>query len=132
VADEGLIILDRVEGKGKHDLEFRFHFDPQWDLEHTTERRLVAVSSSDGLDFVFHTPNPMTSTIIKGAEAPMAGWTSPYYGCRIPSPTVIVAQRTRLPTHLVTIIKPHDSKFHIPGDVPNDKIPEELLPPSLH
>jgi hypothetical protein len=132
VADEGLIILDRVEGKGKHDLEFRFHFDPQWDLGHATERHLVAVSSSDGLDFVFHTPSPMTPTIMKGAEAPMAGWVSPYYGCRIPSPTVIVAQRTRLPTHMVTIIKPYDSRIHIPGGVPNDRIPKELLPPSLH
>ena len=32
VIDQGIIILDRVDGAGEHDVEWRLHFDPRWSV----------------------------------------------------------------------------------------------------
>jgi hypothetical protein len=131
VDGEGLIILDGVKGGGEYDLEFTFHFDPRWEIEHASERHPATLFASCGLDLVFGSLSPVILTILKGSTSPMAGWYSPYYGNRIPSPSVIVRQRAMLPAYLVTIIKPYGSRVTIPGDVPNDRIPRGLLTPFL-
>ncbi len=45
IEGQGIIILDEVTGRGEHELEWRFHFDPDWVVE-TVSRRNAAGNPS--------------------------------------------------------------------------------------
>jgi hypothetical protein len=131
MAGEGVIIVDRVQGEGEHDLELRFHFDAQWKIVHTENQRFLVTSPESSLDLVLFGQGSMTGSVITGSLAPLGGWSSSYYGCRIPIPTVIVRQRVRLPAQLTTVIKPSGCRMSIPPDLPSSRLPTEMVLSSL-
>ncbi|MBI4963102.1 MAG: alginate lyase family protein [Desulfomonile tiedjei] len=196
--DEGVIILDRVDGTGEHGLEWRFHFDPRWEVKentggtflcspasrgvsvppsknslscspcdrphgeqdregfaemhgdpalakrshpqkpclsrHSSESRnpdcpcrsFTAESGTSKLDIGLLSGHPFDTAILQGSMDPLAGWYSRYYGHKVPSPTVSVGMKVRLPTNLLTAIKPSGGKLTLPRD-----LPETLLGPDF-
>lgn len=148
VIDEGIILLDRVDGAGEHDAEWRLHFDPRWRVKEYAggtflcKKVLPAATSKDSissslcsanagsfisftaesdtscLDIGFLSRQPSDGLILQGSMDPMAGWYSRYYGSKEPAPTLIAKMKVQLPATMLTAIKPAGKRLTLPHDLP--------------
>jgi hypothetical protein len=115
VFNEGLIVSDSLEGTGEHDVEYRLHFDPRWDVRMVDSASFVASCGSASLDCTLLGGKGDLS-ILAGSESPLAGWYARYYGHRIPASTLLGRSRGRLPRMLLLVIKPSGHAFDLPEE----------------
>jgi hypothetical protein len=96
-----LTITDVLEGKGTHFIELFFHGAPDCRVK-TTGTDVLVESNHCGVHM--RIPSPLAVTVEHGGKA---GWYSPCFGVRIPSPVIIAFANTTLPVSFTTTIEMH-------------------------
>lgn len=124
VMGEGVIVLDHVNGSGKHQLEWRLHFAPCWTVRQETLGNLAAEFDLNRLDIICLNCHSEELSILNGEIDPVGGWYSRYYGSKVAAPTVIGRVDVQLPSGVVTAIKSSAGVLDVPHD-----FPWNLLPP---
>ncbi len=108
LADELVVVVDRVAGEGEHRL--RLH----WLLGELPVRReeglaQVALETSEGRYAVAvfgEQAEPEKGSVVAGQEDPPHGWMSRYYGEKVAVPSLAVDRRARVPWTWVTVMGP--------------------------
>lgn len=100
------VIVDDLIGSAEHRIEHRFQFG---------EVNLTAACGSwaraqglrgRGLLVRAFASEPLTTRVEAGCLSPLAGWVSPNYGERSPSPVLVFEALARLPLRIVTLLLP--------------------------
>jgi asparagine synthase (glutamine-hydrolysing) len=104
VKDDLWVVVDYIEGQGKHDL--RLHWlggELPWnagpggfELQTPLGPFTVSVFNPSGAT--------LPGTVVAGASDPPRGWLSRYYGEKVPVPSLAVEQRVELPVCFVSIL----------------------------
>ena len=156
VIDQGIIILDRIEGAGAHDLEWRLHFDPRWEVKTNAGGTFLckkvpptpfsrnSISRSSGspnaawcesltaefevsrLDIGLVSRHPGEASVLQGSMDPMGGWYSRYYGSKVSAPTLTVKTKVQLPATMLAVVKPSDARLILPRDLPETLFARDL------
>ena len=99
------VLVDDIEGTGRHLVELRFQFGP-------AEVRLgpglwaAAAGAGRGLLLCPFASAPLQSRLRLGGREPAEGWMSPDYGQRRPAPVVVYSAAVRLPLRVITLLLP--------------------------
>jgi hypothetical protein len=97
------IVADSLEGAGRHDLEFTFHFAPGVRLEAS---RGAWLASRHGSRFLLVPPAGAEARVVEGSENPIQGWVSYDYGHRQPAPVLECRVRAEMPARLDWMLWP--------------------------
>jgi len=106
VPDKYWIIIDDLEGSGKHRIDLRFQFAPldvRLDLDLTARAR---GRSGHSLILRPFAAKGLTGTVHLGEMNPMQGWISREYGHRLPAPLVSYGVQSTLPLRIATLVAP--------------------------
>ena len=100
-----VLVIDRVQGVGKHKIENLFHFHP--DIDVRLEKHMVEAQGKYGrLTMLMESSAPASKSLHRGADDQQPGWYSGQYGELQPSSTVRVTSDTQLPFWRVTGLFP--------------------------
>jgi hypothetical protein len=105
------VIVDRFLGEGSHRCDVLYHFPPQAHV-HVDEGRIsepVGVfvdTESARLQLAFASSTQGRAEVIAGRLEPIQGWTSCRYGHGEPAPVVQYSVEERVPTVVLSIIRP--------------------------
>ncbi len=127
LVNQGLIIMDSVDGSGDHILEWALHFDPDWDVRQTAPSQFTAAWEDKGIEICFIHRTAATHSVVSGSTEPMAGWYSRYYGYRIPTATLRSFMKTSLPRVMIFEIKPSGTRITLPADFGAESLPAEVI-----
>jgi hypothetical protein len=83
--DSKIVVQDRFQGRGRHDLEINFHLHPEAAVEEVGG--WFKVDAAGACSFIRLAEGGAFS-VIKGLENPIHGWHSPAYGVKQPSPVL--------------------------------------------
>jgi hypothetical protein len=99
------VLVDDLEGDGRHHVEVRFQFGP---VEVGLERDLWARAwgARRGLLVRPFSTVPLEGSVRRGASQPMEGWASPDYGQFQPAPALVYSAEASLPLRVVTLLLP--------------------------
>jgi hypothetical protein len=97
------IVSDSLEGAGRHDLEFTFHFAPGVRLEAS---RGAWLASRNGSRFLLVPPAGAKARVVEGSENPIQGWVSYDYGHRQPAPVLECRVRAEVPARFDWMLWP--------------------------
>lgn len=112
--NRGIIVFDRITGQGRHDVEWRLHLDPNWDVKQSREHVVTAMRDGSELEILWLSPHDTALEILRGSKEPMAGWYSRYYGSILPTTTVAASFSGRLPWRAITILRPSGTPIDVP------------------
>jgi hypothetical protein len=98
--DGGYLFIDAITGEGEHHAAQQWHLDPRWRVECESGRALRLRHESGETAWLLHDRGDVS--LVKGDDASPLGWVSPAYGIRVPTWSVGVAHRSRVPFTLVT------------------------------
>lgn len=102
-----LILEDKLDGSGRHDIEWRLHVHPDWTITlNTADAVLTPITAPRQSE-----SGPMTVRPLKLALDPKlkwrlgraskdSGWYSPVFGCKLPAFTLIGQSQQPLPLEL--------------------------------
>jgi uncharacterized heparinase superfamily protein len=100
-----LVITDRLECQGSHDVEVFFHFSEQCQVWQVGGNSFEALNGTKRL--CLHLDAQLHPTLYRGAEQPISGWVSRTFGVKKPAFTLIarvqVAGAAQLRTEVVTL-----------------------------
>lgn len=101
----GLLIWDRLDGEGEHDIELRWH----------TKGSVTASGGGWrlGEDTVMEIGNNGSSGVLHASEEPPGGWWSPRYGVREPARTIRAAVSGPLPVEFTTRVSPRGTNLSL-------------------
>jgi hypothetical protein len=127
IIDRGLIVIDHLEGKGSHTLNWSLNLAPSWDLRQHDRTRFVA--SADGADLAIQLvqPGDAHADVLYGSETPVGGWYSRFYGLKEPCYNLRSVLSADLPVMYVLTVKPPGEELIIPEDAPFEKLPDEIV-----
>lgn len=104
------IVVDELEGSGKHDVDFLYHFslDLELDLRGNPGEpvELLADAQESSLLLFLDATASLRPEILCGQEAPIQGWVSSGYGVKQPAPVLCATAECSMPLRAVTIIAP--------------------------
>ena len=116
---ELVVVVDRVTGEGEHDV--RIHWllgdfphaadTPEGAVVLTTPEGAYAVALFD--DDAVRAP----TDVARGVADPPRGWYAPYYGEKLPVPSLAMQARTRLPRVWITVMGPGKVTLERKGDI---------------
>lgn len=104
------VVVDDLLGEGDHDALLRWHLlDARYEVD--ADGSTVRLSTSAGDVFVHVVGRPATPQrfeVFRGHDQPnhVQGFASPYYGERLPIPTLEVDWHCCLPQRIITLISP--------------------------
>ena len=99
------LCIDVLDGAGTHDAEFLFHLAPGLEVERDGARTLAAApGASRALCIAAEGFEAAEHRVVSGSEDPIQGWHSDDYGDRRAAPTLVTAERVRLPAVRVHLI----------------------------
>lgn len=106
VKDDLWIVLDRISGAGRHAARLHWLAGPyphrhdacagRVTLDTPAGEFTVTVLDVDG--------NPLGGDVVRGAEHPPRGWSSRYYGEKVPAPSLAVTRIGEAPVELVSVL----------------------------
>lgn len=100
-------VEDHISGKGRHRIEAYFHFDPGVEVVSDDADRLGCVLPDGGRLAVTKDGGDTPIRPFRGVDFPVPlGWHSPRYGEIVPTWTVVVAGRERLPSRRKYVFRP--------------------------
>jgi hypothetical protein len=99
-----LVITDRLECHGRHDVEMFFHFSPQCQVRQVSGRSFEAVNGHKRLCLRLDTQ--FQTTLYRGSEQPTAGWVAPAFGVKKPTFTLICRAPVAGATQFRTTVLP--------------------------
>jgi hypothetical protein len=82
-----LVVMDRLECHGSHDVEMFFHFGAQCQVRQVGCSSFEAVNGNKRLCLRLDTQ--LRPTLYRGSEQPISGWVSPAFGVKQPTFTLI-------------------------------------------
>jgi hypothetical protein len=100
------VVVDDIEGAGRRHVEQRFQFAPLTVALEPSGWVRARHDSGDCLWVRSQAAVPLAVEVHVASSDPVAGWTSPDYGQRLPAPIVIWSARARLPLRIVTVLIP--------------------------
>lgn len=105
------IVLDNLQGRGKHDYEFLYHFAPDARLtvfgeEKRGEIDCRAQIGEAGLQLLLYASAPARASVDCGQQRPIQGWSSRRYGERCPSPVLCASVRSDAPLSMMSFLVP--------------------------
>lgn len=100
------IVVDDLIGEGTHAAEWSFQFAPLPVSLVTGGTARADLPGGAALWIV-----PLSTTVVRamihtGETAPIRGWVSPDYGCRVPAPMLVYTANAPLPMRQVTVLFP--------------------------
>jgi uncharacterized heparinase superfamily protein len=108
--DSGWLIVDGIDGEGRHSAEARWHFDPAWRLT-TDGSRVHAAHPAGETAWMLCAGGDMA--LIRGRTTDGESWCAPVYGQLVPTSTIRLATNAHAPFTLVTWIG-SGRTFHSP------------------
>jgi asparagine synthase (glutamine-hydrolysing) len=116
--DDAWIVVDRISGRGEHDVRLHWLAAPGPHAYDGDEGRLtldtpagafsVTVLGADG--------RPLRGDVVAGREDPPRGWLSRYYGEKVAAPSLAVHRRGSLPATFVTLLCAGVPDVRVEGD----------------
>lgn len=101
--DDLIVVVDRIEGHGRHQAHAHWHIDPGWNIELTGTRGTL---SQDDVAVDFTTLDGRLERFAGSVKTPAnaggLGWHAPIYGRLEPSSTLRITQFGELPFWLIT------------------------------
>ena len=98
-----LIVDDIFECLGPHDIELFWHFAECCQL--LVEQGTVVASVSDAVVHMYMPASPARPHLAVGKDDPPLGWISRRFDTKVPSPSIVWADRIHGTTSLITIFK---------------------------
>ena len=77
LADESILVVDRLDGRNAHRYSQRWPLHPALELERRSRHCFVARGREAGLVLAFSASHPFVVEAVRGQEDPPAGWWSP-------------------------------------------------------
>ena len=119
-----MLVLDHIDGSGVHDLDLSMHFDPVWNIDEISAGLFSAWSLNERIEISIKNSSPRVSiSILRASVDPIAGWSSRYYGFKIPAPALRATTSCQLPTNVLVKITPPGQDIHIPENMADDLFP---------
>jgi hypothetical protein len=108
------IVLDDLQGNGKHDYEFLYHFAPDARLTISGEHKRGELDcrariGGAGLQLLLYASAPVHAAVDCGQQQPIRGWASQRYGEYRPSPVLCASVREETPVSMMTLLVPGDA-----------------------
>jgi Heparinase II/III-like protein/Heparinase II/III N-terminus len=97
-----LIVTDRMDCRGIHEIEIFFHFGEKCQVRQAGRCLFEALNESKRLKI--HFDSRLNSELYRGAVNPIIGWVSPSFGVKKPSFTLVARATVRGMTQFVTEI----------------------------
>ncbi|MEL6561986.1 MAG: alginate lyase family protein [Bacteroidota bacterium] len=98
--DTQLIIIDKLEGANKKQVQIRFHLHPEVSV--SQQKNELYLKRNDNILTMIY-PESMECTLLKGENE--GGWYSPCFGIKVPTVTIVLNQILSLPSEIKTVIK---------------------------
>jgi hypothetical protein len=111
------VVLDELQGTGRHAFELRFPFTPRSLSVDPSLWVRAAGAHGRGLLLKVMSEAPLKARVRQGQTWPIEGWVSPDYGQRVPAPTVVFAGEGALPLRLLTLLLPVEDVSAAPPEV---------------
>jgi asparagine synthase (glutamine-hydrolysing) len=104
------VVIDDLLGHGEHEAVLRWHMlDAPYDVDAPSSSIRLETPLGDVFLTVTGQPAPPRSfEVLRGHDQPgrVQGWEAPYYGERLPIPTLEISWRNPLPLRVMTTINP--------------------------
>ena len=101
-APDLLLVIDRLDGRGEHDVAAHFQAGAGVTVAEAEGAVLFRAAGASALRL--RAAGPWTPQIISGRESPPLGWISPRFGARVAAPAVEFAARVRVPCTLAFLL----------------------------
>lgn len=98
--EDGWLIVDEVLGRGRHEAQLHWHFDPAWTVTGGGHRALRATHDEGFEAWLLHDSGMLE--VIQADEQTGLGWYSPAYGALQPASTARIGRRAPGPFTMVT------------------------------
>ena len=100
-----MLVVDVLEGRGRHAFGQHWHFDPAVDVSVGEDGVARAVPrGGEGVWFIPLARVGLVADLVSGRENPIQGWTTRGFGTRLPAPCVTYRWRDEMPTAQATAI----------------------------
>ena len=104
-AGEIFVVLDQIEGRGRHDLAVHFLAG---DFPHCSTRSGAFAATTPSGPFVLAIydvrGNMLPLDVVRGQRTPPRGWLSRFYAHKVAVPSIKVEKNTALPATVVTVM----------------------------
>jgi hypothetical protein len=100
--ERGWLIVDEVLGRGRHNADVHWHFDPSWMVQRETANRLRATHAEGGTVWIVH--DGKNAILFNGDEESGLGWCAPVYGTLVPTWSARVSCTAVAPFFMATWI----------------------------
>jgi hypothetical protein len=100
------VIVDDIQGGATHRVDLRFQFAPMKVAVEPDHWVRARGQRGQALLVRPFATVPFRMDLAEGSAAPMEGWVSPDYGCRLPAPVLIWSSAVRLPLRVMTLLFP--------------------------
>ncbi|MGO9120033.1 MAG: alginate lyase family protein [Desulfomonilaceae bacterium] len=124
--EQGVLVLDHIDGSGVHDLDLSMHFDPVWNIDETSAGLFSAWSLNERIEISIKPNSEGRKSILRASIGPVAGWNSRYYGFIIPAATLRATMRCELPANVLVKFTPPGQDIHA-----LENIADEIFPPGV-
>ncbi len=122
--DDTWVVIDLIEGKGKHHVrlqwlggEFAHRMDPS-----SFRMTLNTPQGPFSLCVYDQDARPLSANVVTGQDDPPRGWSSRYYGEKVPVPSMVIEQECELPLTLISVFGDgapelfcHEGRYHVVG-----------------
>jgi hypothetical protein len=123
----GVMVLDELEGPGKHRLDLSFNLSPTCRIAARHGCTLSIRCGTEYLEASVLDAAGGDPIVLEGSTRPMGGWYSRHYGLIEASPTVRLSATGDLPAYFVTGFKAHGRRVSLPRGLPRDLLPRGCL-----
>ncbi|MCA1959209.1 MAG: heparinase II/III family protein [Desulfomonile sp.] len=126
-AEQGVLVFDRLEGKGSRMLTWSTQWHPACRVSPGPGPRFHAATDAGELELLLLGPEPAKTKILRGRCDPPAGWYSASYGFKQPCCTLRQEVTRRLPATFLCAIKPKGLVLELSGGLDQAGLPSELV-----
>ncbi len=99
-----LLVFDRLEGSGRHELEAFFHAETGWEAYQTANSHLIWKTGEQRIMQMFRANEAVNIRLAKGQLEPeWQGWVAPSLENYLPATTLIIQSSASMPWELVSI-----------------------------
>ena len=127
IIDRGLIVIDYLEGRGRHRLNWSLNLAPLWDLKQHDGTMFAASSRAGGLAMLVLQPKGAEVTALYGSKTSIGGWYSRFYGLKEPCNNLRSVVSADLPVSYLLRVTPQSEELTIPGDAPLERLPGDTV-----